>query len=105
MGGAGELSPKRLADLKRYMQVTHDEDDALITMLHEAGASYLAGAGITYPCESQLRMAQLELLLNYLVLDAYDRRVSTITGTIVAANPGFERLLRQLKFTDERMCL
>ena len=37
---------------------------------------------------------------NAMVLDAYDRRDITITGTIVADNPAFRRLITQLKLTE-----
>ena len=35
-----------------------------------------------------------------MVLDGFDRRDVTITGTIVADNPSFRRLINQLKLTE-----
>lgn len=46
------------------------------------------------------RAAQYDLCVNYLVLDAWERREVTITGTITADNPAFRRLINQLKLTE-----
>ena len=58
------------------------------------------GAGISPPASGTPRAAQYDLCVNYLVLDGYDRRDVTITGTIVADNPAFRRLINQLKLTE-----
>ena len=52
------------------------------------------------PASGTPRAAQYDLCVNYLVLDGYDRRDVTITGTIVADNPAFRRLINQLKLTE-----
>lgn len=75
-------------------------EDALLQGLYEAAVSYMEQAGISEPEQGTARRAQYELCVNYLVLDGYDRRDVTITGTIVSDNPAFRRMLTQLKLTE-----
>lgn len=75
-------------------------EDALLQGLYEAAVSYMEQAGISEPEQGTARRAQYELCVNYLVLDGYDRRDVTITGTIVSENPAFRRMLTQLKLTE-----
>ena len=75
-------------------------DELLLQGLYDAAVSYLEQAGISEPTEGTPRRAQYDLCVNYLVLDGYDRREVTITGTIVSENPAFRRMLTQLKLTE-----
>ena len=75
-------------------------EDALLQGLYEAAVSYMEQAGISEPEQGTARRAQYDLCVNYLVLDGYDRRDVTITGTIVSENPAFRRMLTQLKLTE-----
>lgn len=75
-------------------------EEALLQGLYEAAVSYMEQAGVSEPEEGTARRAQYELCVNYLVLDGYDRRDVTITGTIVSENPAFRRMLTQLKLTE-----
>lgn len=75
-------------------------EEALLQGLYEAAVSYMEQAGISEPEEGTARRAQYDLCVNYLVLDGYDRRDVTITGTIVSENPAFRRMLTQLKLTE-----
>lgn len=75
-------------------------EDALLQGLYEAAVSYMEQAGISEPEQGTARRAQYDLCVNYLVLDGYDRRDVTITGTIVSDNPAFRRMLTQLKLTE-----
>ena len=75
-------------------------DELLLQGLYDAAVSYLEQAGISEPAEETPRRAQYDLCVNYLVLDGYDRREVTITGTIVSENPAFRRMLTQLKLTE-----
>lgn len=97
-----KLTPERLAAVKLYCRIDADdtEEDALITGLFWAAVGYLAEAGITEPKEGTPRRAQYDLCVNYLVLDGYDRREVTLTGTAMIENPAFRRLLTQLKLTE-----
>ena len=96
-----KLTPERLAAVKLYCRIdaADAEEDALITGLYWAAVGYLAEAGITEPKEDTPRRAQYDLCVNYLVLDGYDRREVTLTGTAMIENPAFRRLLTQLKLT------
>lgn len=75
-------------------------EEALLQGLYEAAVSYMEQAGISEPEQGTARRAQYDLCVNYLVLDGYDRRDVTITGTIVSDNPAFRRMLTQLKLTE-----
>lgn len=75
-------------------------EEALLQGLYKAAVSYMEQAGVSEPEQGTARRAQYELCVNYLVLDGYDRRDVTITGTIVSENPAFRRILTQLKLTE-----
>lgn len=93
-----------MASLLAYCKLTELADDpevqALIPVLYESAVGYLANAGVSQPLPGTPRAAQYDLCVNYLVLDAWERREVTITGTITADNPAFRRLINQLKLTE-----
>lgn len=76
------------------------EEEGLLEVLYGAAVGYMAQAGVGEPPENTPRRAQYDLCVNYLVLDSWDRRDVSITGTIAADNPAFRRLLNQLKLTE-----
>ena len=96
------LTEERRARLLAYCRIEEPTDEELLTLegLYDAAVGYLEGAGISPPASGTPRAAQYDLCVNYLVLDGYDRRDVTITGTIVADNPAFRRLINQLKLTE-----
>ena len=96
------LDAARRAELLAYCRIEEPGDAELSVLegLYAAAVGYLEGAGISPPAQGTPRRAQYDLCANYLVLDGYDRRDMTITGTIVAENPAFRRLINQLKFTE-----
>ena len=75
-------------------------EELLLQGLYEAAVSCMEQAGISEPEEATPRRAQYDLCVKALVLDGYDRRDVTITGTIVSAKPAFHRMLTQLKLTE-----
>lgn len=77
-----------------------DGEELLLQGLYNAAVSYMGQAGVSEPLAGTPRRAQYDLCVNYLVLDGYDRRDVTITGTIVSDNPMFRRMLNQLKLTE-----
>lgn len=78
-----------------------EEGEALLLQgLYEAAVSYMGQAGVSEPLAGTPRRTQYDLCVNYLVLDGYDRRDVTITGTIVSDNPMFRRMLNQLKLSE-----
>lgn len=97
-----EWSDELKARLMAYCRIDalEEGEEALLQGLYEAAVSYMEQAGISEPEQGTARRAQYELCVNYLVLDGYDRRDVTITGTIVSDNPAFRRMLTQLKLTE-----
>ena len=96
------LTEERRARLLAYCRIAEPTDEELLTLegLYDAAVGYMEGAGISPPASGTPRAAQYDLCVNYLVLDGYDRRDVTITGTIVADHPAFRRLINQLKLTE-----
>lgn len=96
------MDEARKARLMAYCRIDalEEGEEALLQGLYEAAVSYMEQAGISEPEEGTARRAPYDLCVNYLVLDGYDRRDVTITGTIVSANPAFRRMLTQLKLTE-----
>lgn len=99
-----ELTEERRASLLAYCRLTELADDpevqTLIPVLYDAAVGYLANAGIRVPESGTARAALYDLVVDALVLDGWERREVTITGTIVADNPAFRRLVNQLKWTE-----
>lgn len=96
------LTDERRASLLAYCMVEEPTGEELLTLegLYDAAVGYLENAGVSEPPAGTPRRAQYDQCVNYLVLDGYDRRDMTITGTIVAENPVFRRLINQLKLTE-----
>jgi len=96
-----ELTEARKEVLLAYCRI--DElgpgEDALLGTLYANAVGCLSRAGISEPEEGTDRRASYDLCVNYLVLDAYDRREAAVTGT-VSDNPAFRRLLNQLKLSE-----
>lgn len=97
-----EWSDAVKARLMAYCRIDtlEDGEELLLQGLHDAAVSYMEQAGIREPKEGTPRRAQYDLCICALVLDGYDRRDVTITGTIVSENPMFRRMLTQLKLTE-----
>lgn len=97
------LTEERKASLLAYCKLTELADDpevqALIPALYEAAVGYLANAGVAVPDSGTARAALYDLVVDALVLDGWERREATITGTTVTDNPVFRRRLNQLKWT------
>jgi len=96
------LPQERKAGLLAYCRIdelTPWEED-LLDALYDAAVGYMSQAGVREPEGNTPRRAQYDLCVNYLVLDSWDRRDVTFTGTASAENPAFRRLLNQLKLTE-----
>lgn len=98
------LTEERKVSLLAYCKLTDLAEDPevqiLIPEFYAAAVDYLADAGVSEPEEGTARRAKYDLCVNHMVLDAWDRRDTTITGTIVSENPAFRRLINQLKLTE-----
>lgn len=92
----------RKAGLLAYCRIDapDDTEDALLKTCYAAAVGYMTSAGVAEPEAGTDRRGQYDLCVNYMVLDSYDRRDRTITGTIVASNPVFRQLMVQLKLTE-----
>lgn len=100
-----EWNDELKARLMAYCRIDalEEGEELLLQGLYNAAVSYMEQAGVSEPKEDTPRRAQYDLCVNYLVLDGYDRRDVTITGTIVADNPSFRRKFNQLKRTSFRV--
>ena len=98
------MTEERRASLLAYCRMDEPTSEELLTLetLYDAAVGYLEGAGISLPPEGTPRRAQYDLAVNFMVLRDFDLRDATITGTIVADNPAFRRLITQLKLTEPR---
>lgn len=96
------LTEKRWKTLLAYCRIdTLDEwEEVLLASMYDSAVEYMTQAGVSEPPEGTPRRGQYDLLVNALVLDAWDRRDLTITGTIVADNPALRRMLTQMKLTE-----
>ena len=81
------------------------EEEELLCHLYDAAVGYMAQAGVREPPEYTPRRAQYDLCVNYLVLDAWERRETAMVATVVADNPAFRRLINQLKLTETEAVL
>ena len=98
------LTKERQAGLLAYCRIEEPAEEELLTLetLYNAAVGYLEEAGVSLPPEGTPRRAQYDLCVNFMVLRDFDLRDATITGTIVADNPAFQRLITQLKLTEPR---
>ena len=97
------LSKEQLESLLTYCRITEPApgEEALLETLYDAAVGYLEQAGVRQPQAGTTRAAQYDLAVNYLVLDAFDRRDATEQGA-TAENPAFRRLVTQLKLSEPR---
>lgn len=97
------LTEARRAELLAYCKLTEFAEDpeveALIGTYYGAAAAYMAQAGISEPPEGTPRRAQYDLCVNAMVLDSWDRREISVSGT-VSENPAFRRVMNPLKMTE-----
>lgn len=99
MADWSEALKTRLMAYCRIDALENGEED-LLKGLYLSAVSYLDSAGIGEPQEGTPRRAQYDLCVNHLVLDGYDRRGATVSGTALSDNPVFRRMVVQLKLTE-----
>ena len=95
------LSPERKERLMLYcrMDALVDGEAFLLESMYEAAVAYMADAGVERPADTG-RLAQYELCVDALVLDAWDSRGTHTMGQGLVENPVFRRRLNQLKLTE-----
>ena len=95
------LSAERMERLKLYCRMDDlvDGEELLLESMYEAAVAYMADAGVAVPKDAA-RLAQFDLCVDALVLDAWDSRGTHVMGQALAENPAFRRRLNQLKLTE-----
>ena len=97
------LGKKRRDALLAYCHLTELADEpevkTLLPALYDSAVGYMTSAGVSQPEEGTPRAAQYDQCVNYLVLDAWERRETSMVATVVSDNPAFRRLINQLKLT------
>lgn len=94
-----ELTDARKAALMAYCKIDEfgpGEEELLHCMFSDA-VEYMAGAGVKIPANGSDLSAQYDMLINAMVLDAWDNRGSQIAGVTMAENPAFRRKINQIK--------
>jgi len=96
------LTEDRRKTLMAYCRLDslEEAEEALLESMYGAAVAYLAQAGVAEPPEETPRRGQYDLLVNALVLDAWDRRDLTFDGSGAADNPALRRMLNQMKLTE-----
>ena len=98
------MDEARKAGLLAYCKLSELADEPevqmLIPALYDAAVGYMENAGVSLPEEGTPRASQYDLCVNYLVLDAWERRETSMVATVVSDNPAFRRLINQLKLTE-----
>lgn len=98
------LSEERRASLLAYCKLTELADDpevaTLIPMFYDAAVGCMEDAGVGVPEPGTPRAAQYDLVVNYIVLDAWERREREMVATVVADNPAFRGKINQMKLTE-----
>ena len=96
------LDPDRLTQILTYCRIDDptEAELALLERFIESAEGYLAAAGIREPEANTPRHSEWLLAVSALVLDAWDRRGATSGASTLAEEPGFRRLINQLKFSE-----
>ena len=74
-------------------------EDMILEDMYLDAVSYLADAGVTEPEEAG-RKARYDMLVNAMVLDAWDNRGTQMAVAQTVENPAFRRKLNQMKLTQ-----
>ena len=95
--------------LLAYCKLTELADDpevaALLPVFHDSAVAYLKDAGVSEPEYGTPRAAQYDLAVCHMVLDAWERRETSMVASVVSDNPAFRHLLNQLKLTEPEVAL
>lgn len=91
----------RRAALLAYCRIDElsPEEEPVFDGMVQAAVSYMEQAGIAEPEAGTPRRGQYDLCLSALVLDAWDRRGTTVAEKSAVDNPSFRRMINQLKLT------
>lgn len=97
------LSERRRASLLAYCKLTELAEDpeviTLIPLFYDAAVGYMEGARIFPAPEGTPRRGVYDLLINRMVLTAWDERDAAADVSAAAESPAFRRMFNQLKLT------
>lgn len=97
------LDTIRLNSLLAYCKLTELADDPEVELLipgfYDAAVEYMADAGVSEPSEGTGRKARFDLLVNRMVLEAWETRNQSVASASVTESRSFRRMLNQLKLT------
>ena len=96
------LTDKAKAMLLEYCRIDEltDSGEKLLESLYGGAQGYLEQAGISVPADGTPRRAQYDLCVCALVLDGWDRRELSLSGS-VQDNPALRRSINHLKLTED----
>ena len=98
-----DISTERWEELLAYCRVTEDEltdvEQRMVKRFYAAALAYMEQAGISEPAAGTYRRGQYDLIVNAMVLDAYDQRDMHATVAL-QPSPAFCRIINQLKLTE-----
>ena len=96
-----EIPDSRLNLLLRYCRIdAPDETERqMICGMYAAAVAYMTRAGVPRPEHNPERAAQYDLLVNAMVLDAYDRR-GMVSPAELLENPAIRKSLNQMKQSE-----
>lgn len=97
-----QLTEERRALLLAYCRLDRedlsDEDGLLLDEFYAAAVDYMEDAGVGIPSDKG-RLAKFDLVVNAMVLNAWDHRDLTEVAT-AAENPAVRRMINQLKQSE-----
>lgn len=82
----------------RLDELTAEETD-LLKGFYEDAVGYMTTAGVTEPAKGP-RLAQYNVCVAAMVLDAWDHRGTQTGDKALADNPAFRRRIHQLKLSE-----
>lgn len=115
------MTEEQKAALMTYCRIDEltPEEEPIFEGMYQAAVGYMEAAGIAGPEEGTPRRGQYDLCVSALVLDSWDRRGASSSGTgtyTVVENRYFRQTLKQLQLTEpesgadtsesgERLCM
>ena len=93
---------ERQAEILGYCRIDDPtpEDLSLLEALYMDAVSQMSHAGVTEPVPGSARLAQYNVCVSALVLDAWDNRGIQTGDKALTDNPAFRRRINQLKLTE-----
>ena len=96
------LEEERKQSLMAYCRIDAlaPGEASLLEVMYDSAVAYMTDAGVAQPETGTARAAQYDLVVNAMVLDAWDNRGGHRAGAPLTDNPFFRRLITQMKLTE-----